>query len=74
MESNLFKWKHYESSIIILCVRWYPKYSLSFRDLSEMMRERGLTIHASTVYRWVLQYSPVLGKNIRKHLGPANGS
>ena len=74
MRSNLFKWKHYESNIIILCVRWYLKYSLSFRDLAEMMQERGLAIHPSTIYRWVLQYSPILSKNIRKRLKPTNDS
>ncbi len=53
-------------------VRWYLKYSLSFRDLSEIMQERGLSIHPSTIYRWVLQYSPILSKNIRKYLKPSN--
>ena len=49
MESNLFKWKHYESNIIILCVRWYLKYGLSFRDLADMMQERGLSTHAKGI-------------------------
>ncbi len=38
---NPFKWRHYEADIILLCVRWYLRYSLSYRDLEEMMRERG---------------------------------
>lgn len=74
MESNLFKWKHYESNIIILCVRWYLKYGLSFRDLADMMQERGLSTHASTVYRWVLQFAPILSQKVRKHLKPTNDS
>lgn len=74
MRSYLLKWKLYESDIIILCVRWYLKYSLSFRDLAEILQERGLMIHHSTIYRWVLQYSPVLSKNIRKRLNPSNDS
>ncbi len=37
---NPFKWRHYEADIILLCVRWYLRYSLSYRDLEEMMRER----------------------------------
>ena len=49
---NLFKWKHYQSEIIILCVRWYLKYPLSYRNLQEMMEERGLFINHSTIYRW----------------------
>jgi transposase, IS6 family len=42
-KSNPFKWRHYESEIILLCVRWYLRYALSYRDLEEMMRERGLS-------------------------------
>ena len=38
-EANPFKWHHYEAEIIVLCVRWYLRYSLSYRDLEEMMRE-----------------------------------
>ncbi len=39
-EQQLFKWRHYEAAIILLCVRWYLRYALSYRDLEEMMRER----------------------------------
>jgi IS6 family transposase len=73
-KDTLFKWKHYEASIILLCVRWYLKYSLSFRDLAEIMAERGLTLHHSTIYRWVKQFSPVLSSRVRKHLKPTNDS
>ncbi len=41
-QQNPFKWRHFEAEIILLCVRWYLRYSLSYRDLEEMMRERGL--------------------------------
>jgi transposase-like protein len=37
-----FKWRHFEPSLILLCVRWYCRYQLSYRDVEEMMRERGL--------------------------------
>ncbi len=74
MIENLFKWKHYQSNIIILCVRWYLKYALSYRDLSEMMQERGLFINHSTIFRWVLQYAPILNKKIRKYLHSTNDS
>jgi IS6 family transposase len=46
---NLFKWKHYEAEIIFLTVRWYLRYSLSYRDLAEIMSERGLHITPSTI-------------------------
>ena len=47
-----FKWRHFESEIILLCVRWYVRYSLSYRDLEEMMLERGLHVDHTTIYRW----------------------
>ena len=74
MASNLFKWKHYEESIILLTLRWYLKYPLSYRNLSEMMSERGLEIAHTTIMRWVHQYSHQLDKKIRKHLNKTNDS
>ena len=71
---NIFKWKHFGSQIILLCVRWYLKYPLSYRNLVEMMAERGLTISHTTILRWVLQYSPIINRRIRKHLKPTNDS
>ena len=52
-ETDLFKRRHYESEIILLCVRWYLRYALSYRDLEEMMNERGLSVDHTTIYRWV---------------------
>jgi transposase, IS6 family len=49
-------------------VRWYLRYALSYRDLEEMMRERGLSLDHTTIYRWVQAYAPELGKRIRPHL------
>ena len=46
-----FKWRHFEAEIILLCVRWYLRYSLSYRDLEEMMAERGLRVDQTTIYR-----------------------
>jgi len=59
-----FKWRHYEGEVILLCLRWYLRYRLSYRNLSEMMNERGLNIVGSTVYRWVQHYSPELQKKV----------
>jgi transposase, IS6 family len=50
-ETDLFKWRHYESEIILLCVRWYLRYALSYSDLEEMMNERGLSVDHTTIYR-----------------------
>ena len=52
----------YEAKIILLCVRWYLKYSLSYRDLVEMMEERGIYISHTTIMRCVHQYAPMIDK------------
>lgn len=63
-----FKWRHFEPSLILLCVRWYCRYQLSYRDVEEMMRERGLDVDHSTVFRWVQRYAPEINKRVRQHL------
>ena len=60
--SDLFKGRHFEQEIIILCVRWYLRYKLSYRDLVEMMAERGLPIAHTTILRWVQRYAPEFDK------------
>jgi len=71
---NLFKWKHYHYDIILQTVRWYLRYNLSFRDLVEMMEERGLSVAHTTTMRWVHQYGPKLNKRICRHLKQINDS
>jgi transposase-like protein len=71
---TLFKWRHFQADIILLNVRWYCRYALSYRDLEEMMAERGIEVDHSTINRWVLKYAPELDKRIRPHLRPTNGS
>jgi IS6 family transposase len=63
-----------EAEIILLCVRWYLRYSLSYRDLEEMMLERGLHVDHTTIYRWVQRYAPELDKRSRPHLKACNDS
>ena len=46
-----FKWRHFQPDIILLCVHWYVRYTLSSRDLEEMMLERGLSIDHTTSFR-----------------------
>ncbi len=53
-----FKWRHFQPDIILLCVRWYLRYPLSYRYLEEMMLEQGLRVDHTTVYRWVQDYAP----------------
>src|SRR3954447_6194248 len=63
-----FMWRHFEPTLILLCVRWYCRYQLSYRELEEMMRERGLLVDHTTVWRWVQRYAPEINKRIRPHL------
>src|SRR5947208_12680637 len=69
-----FKWRHFQAEMILLCVRWYLRYPLSYRDLEEMMRERGLSIDHTTIYRWVQRYAPELETRCRPHLKATNDS
>ncbi|MBU4642336.1 IS6 family transposase [Bacillus toyonensis] len=73
-KQNLFKWKHYQPDMILLTVRWYLRYNHSFRDLVEMMEERGLSIAHTTIMRWVHQYGPELDERVRRHLKTTNDS
>ena len=71
---SLFKWRHFLPEIIVLNVRWYCRYPLSYRDLEEMMAERGVEVDHSTLNRWVLKFAPELDKRIRPFLNPTNDS
>ncbi|BCL80977.1 IS6 family transposase [Ktedonobacteria bacterium brp13] len=73
-QQHPFKWRHFEADIILLCVRWYLRYALSYRDLEEMMMERGLHVDHTTIYRWVKEYAPELEKRCRPHLKACNDS
>src|ERR1700738_295303 len=65
LRPKLFRGRHFQDEIILLCVRWYLRYSLSYRDLEEMMAERGLTVDHVTVWRWVQHYAPILSQRVR---------
>jgi transposase-like protein len=71
---ELFRGRHFRDEIIVLCVRWYLRYPLSYRDLEGMMAERGLTIDHSTIARSVLRYAPVLNQRIRSEMRNPNRS
>jgi len=61
-----FKGHRFEKDIILLCVRWYLAYPLSYRNLAEMMEERGVEVDPSNSYRWVQQFAPQLEAAFRK--------
>lgn len=71
---ELFKGRHFERDIIILCVRWYLRYKLSFRDLVEMMAERGLSLAHTTIMRWVQRSVPEFEKRWNRFARPVGGS
>lgn len=62
-----FKYRHFQKDIILMAVRWYVAYSLSYRDIEELMSERGVTVDHSTINRWVVKYSPELELEFRKN-------
>jgi len=70
----LFRGRHFEDVIIILCVRWYLRYSLSYRDLKEMMAERGLVVDHVTIWRWVQRYAPILNLRLGRERRRTNRS
>ncbi|EFH82577.1 integrase catalytic region [Ktedonobacter racemifer DSM 44963] len=73
-ELHPFKWRHFQADIILLCIRWYLRYSLSYRDLEDMMLGRGLYVDHTTIYRWVQRYAPELERRCRPHLKPTSDS
>jgi transposase, IS6 family len=71
-ESALFRGRHFRDEIIVLCLRWYLRYPLSYRNLEEKMAEGGLQLDHSTIARWVLRYAPVLNERIRSQMHRPN--
>lgn len=65
MQGADFKWRHFQAKIILWAVRWYCKYGISYRDLEEMLAERGVEVDHTTLYRWVQHYAPEIEKRLR---------
>ena len=71
---ELFEGRHFDRAIIVLCVRWYLRFKLSFRDLVEMMAERGLSMAHTTIMRWVHHYAPEFERRWNGFARPAGSS
>jgi IS6 family transposase len=71
---NPFKGRQHPGEVILISVRWYLRYPLSYEHVSELLRERGFTVDASCVWRWVQVYAPELNKRCRHHLKQTNKS
>jgi len=70
----MFKRRRFPVEVILLCVCWYRKYGISYRDLVEMMQERGVEVDPSTIMRWVHRYAPELEKRVRAYQGYGSAS
>jgi len=67
---NLFKHRHFEHEIIIWAVRWYCQYGISYRELEEMLGERGVPVDPFTIYRWVQRYAPIMQARLKWYWRP----
>ncbi len=72
--SGLFKWRQFEPEMILLAVGWYLRFSLSYRDVEELLADRGLHADHVTVWRWVQRYAPEIQRRLRPRLRPTNDS
>jgi transposase, IS6 family len=70
----IFKWRQTGPVLILSAVRWYLRYSLSLRDVEELLKERGLEVDHTTVWRWLQRYGPELEERLRRYLKPTNKS
>ncbi|MGA3433249.1 IS6 family transposase [Lactiplantibacillus plantarum] len=64
---NYFKGRHFQQDIIIVAVGYYFRFSLSYRDIVELLRDRGVSVHHTTVMRWVHHYGPIFKALWRQH-------
>ncbi len=71
---GLFKWRQFEPTVILMAVGWYLRFSLSYRDVEELLAERGLHADHVTVWRWVQRYAPEVSRRLRSRLKPTNDS
>jgi putative transposase len=69
-----FKGSHFEREVILWGVRWYVAYPISYRQLEEMMQERGVEVDHATLNRWVLKYVPLLDQQFRARKRPVGTS
>jgi len=69
-----FKGAHYPSEVILYSVFFYVRYGVSYRDLEEIMAERGVSVDHSTLNRWIVRYSPRIAEEARKRKQPIAGS
>ena len=62
---SAFSGFRFPPDVIVVAVRWYPRFGLSYRDIEELLAERGVEVDHVTVYRWVLRFTPLLADAAR---------
>ncbi len=70
----LFRKRKFEPVIIVTCVRWYCRFSLSLRDLEELMAERGLSVDHTSIWRWTQTYGPEVYRRLQGELKPKSST
>ncbi len=68
----VFKRRHFEPQIILCAVRWYLRFSLSYREVEELLSERAVPVDHSTIWRSVQRFAPELNFRLRPHWKPTN--
>jgi transposase-like protein len=66
----LFRGRHFANDVITWAVRWDSRYSLSLRELADLLRERNMVVDHTTLWHWVQRYTPELDKRLRSQLRP----
>jgi transposase-like protein len=74
MKPQEFRYRHFLPTIILQCLRWYLRYPISYRQLAEMISERGVEVDHTTIYRWIQHYAPEFEKRIRWYARPLSWS
>jgi putative transposase len=69
-----FKGMRFPIDVVLVCIRWYAAYPLSYRHLEEMMEERGVSVDHSSINRWAVRFLPHIERMARKHKRPVGGS
>jgi transposase-like protein len=71
---HLFRKRWFEPTVIITCVRWYLRFSLSLRDVQELMAERGLSGDHTSIWRWTQTYAPEVYRKLQGELKPKSAT
>ena len=69
-----FKGMRFPIDVILVCIRWYVAYPLSYRHREKIMEERGVSVDHCSINRWAVRFLPLIEKIARKHKRPVGGS